>query len=224
MPTVAFAIVFGNEDGTSWSSFWKYVIALHPSINAGHITIITDQDKGQMTAIAETLSEVGQFHCFHHQRNNIIKYCGGGGGKTKFTALWCYQAMLNCRTIKQIEAFKAENFKFVKARDLKYLCKLVNTSLYPAARCAMRDDIYLFHLQASAGAAERMNAVNYAMRQRCAVDINNAMLILVKLSWSANVTESNKPMHGQRTVYFLHVDRKKSLTKHSLISTTPSSG
>jgi hypothetical protein len=34
--------------------------------------------------------------------------------------------MLNCRTIKQIKAFKAENFKFVKARDLKYLCKLLD--------------------------------------------------------------------------------------------------
>ena len=163
MSPVAFAIVFGNENGTSWSSFWKYVIELHPSINAGHITIITDQDKGQMTAIAETLSEVGHFHCSHHRRNNIIKYCGGGGGKTKFTALWCYHAMLNCRTIKQIEAFKAENFKFVKARDLTFLCKLLDTSLYPAVRCAMRDDIYLFHLQASAG-AESMNVVNYTMR------------------------------------------------------------
>jgi hypothetical protein len=63
MSPVAFAIVFGNENGTSWSSFWKYVIELHPSINAGHITIITDQDKGQMTAIAETLFEVGHFYC-----------------------------------------------------------------------------------------------------------------------------------------------------------------
>ena len=88
--------------------------------------------------------------------------------------------MLNCRTIKQIEAFKAENFKFVKASDLKYLCKLLDTSLYPAARCAMRDDIYLFHLQASSG-AESMNSANYAMRQRCAVEINNAMLLLVEL-------------------------------------------
>jgi hypothetical protein len=66
MSPVAFAIVFGNENGISWSSFWKYVIEIHPSINAGHITIITDQDKGQMTAIAETHSEVRHFHCSHH--------------------------------------------------------------------------------------------------------------------------------------------------------------
>ncbi len=44
----------------------------------------------------------------------------------------------------------------------------------------MQDDIYLFHLQGSAG-AESMNAANYAMRQRSAVDINNAMLLLVEL-------------------------------------------
>jgi len=73
--------------------------------------------------------------------------------------------MLNCRTVKQIEAFKAENFKFVKASDLKYLCKLLDTSQYPAARCAMRDDIYLFHLQASSG-AESMNSANRYRKQQ----------------------------------------------------------
>ena len=71
--------------------------------------------------------------------------------------------MLNCHTVKQIEAFKAENFKFLKASDLKYTCKLLDTSLYPAARCAMQEGIYLFHLQASSG-AESMNSANYAMR------------------------------------------------------------
>ena len=44
----------------------------------------------------------------------------------------------------------------------------------------MRHDIYLFHLQASAG-VESMNLANYSMRQRTAVDINNAMLLLVEL-------------------------------------------
>ena len=44
----------------------------------------------------------------------------------------------------------------------------------------MRHDIYLFHLQASAG-VESMNSANYTMRQRTAVDINNAMLLLVEL-------------------------------------------
>jgi len=44
----------------------------------------------------------------------------------------------------------------------------------------MRDDIYMFHLQASAG-VESMNAANYAMRQRAAVDINNAVLLLVEV-------------------------------------------
>ena len=44
----------------------------------------------------------------------------------------------------------------------------------------MQEGIYLFHLQASSG-AESMNLVNYAIRQRCSVDINNAMLLLVEL-------------------------------------------
>jgi hypothetical protein len=30
MSPVAFAIMFGNENGSSWSKFWKYVLELHP--------------------------------------------------------------------------------------------------------------------------------------------------------------------------------------------------
>jgi hypothetical protein len=108
---VAFAIIFGNENGTSLKQFWEYAVNLHPCINAGNITILTDQDKGQITAIAERLDEVGHAHCAHHCRGNIIKNCGGGSGKTKFTALWCYNALINCLTVEQIESFKLTNYK-----------------------------------------------------------------------------------------------------------------
>ena len=66
MSPVAFAIVFGNENGDSWGAFWEFVKKLHPTIDMGDVTVITDQDKGQMTTIAKTLSEVGHFHCSHH--------------------------------------------------------------------------------------------------------------------------------------------------------------
>ncbi len=47
MSPVGFAIIFGNENTNNWTKFWEYVLKLHPSMNSGYITIITDQDKGK---------------------------------------------------------------------------------------------------------------------------------------------------------------------------------
>jgi hypothetical protein len=47
MSPVAFAILFRNEKTSNWTKFWEYVLKLHPLMNSGDITIITDQDKGQ---------------------------------------------------------------------------------------------------------------------------------------------------------------------------------
>ncbi len=52
---VAFAILFGNENTSTWRQFWKYCRDLHPCIDSGDITIITNQDKGQKNAISEYL-------------------------------------------------------------------------------------------------------------------------------------------------------------------------
>ena len=52
---VAFAILFGNKNTSTWRQFWKYCLYLHPCIDSGDITIITDQDKGQKNAISKYL-------------------------------------------------------------------------------------------------------------------------------------------------------------------------
>jgi hypothetical protein len=70
---VAFGIVFGNENGDSLGEFWVYVKKLHPLLDIGDVTIITDQDKGQMNAIADWFPQAGHFHCSHYRRGNIIK-------------------------------------------------------------------------------------------------------------------------------------------------------
>ncbi len=44
---VAFAILFGNKNTSTWRQFWKYCRDLHPCIDSGNITIITNQDKDQ---------------------------------------------------------------------------------------------------------------------------------------------------------------------------------
>jgi hypothetical protein len=70
---VGFAIIFGNENGASWKLLWEFLLETHPSMNASDITMITDQDKGQKTALSEVLPNVGHFHCVYHRRGNIIK-------------------------------------------------------------------------------------------------------------------------------------------------------
>jgi hypothetical protein len=159
------------------------------------VTIITDQDKGQMNAIAEWLPEAGHFHCSHHRRGNIIKNHGDGGGKIKYSALWrMYNKLLGCRTIEQIQAAKDACFPFMNIRDVIYLNKLADTAQYLAARCDMHDDVYMYHRQASAG-AEAMNAANFSIRQRTVVDLDNAMILLLNLCKRYNKQQTEAWTH-----------------------------
>ena len=86
MSPLAFGIMFGNKDTGNWTKFWEFVKEIHPSVNSQTITILTDQDKGSIAAISDTLPEAHQFHCSYHRHQNIIKACGGHG-QTPFTAL-----------------------------------------------------------------------------------------------------------------------------------------
>ena len=88
---VAIAIIIGNENTSNWRQFWKNALELHPSIDAGDITIISDQDKRQKNAISHYLKSVGHFHCSYHRRQNIIKMCRGGGGEITQLCTLCVQ-------------------------------------------------------------------------------------------------------------------------------------
>ena len=58
MSPVAFAILFGNESGYAWKQFWEFVVEIHPCINREQVTVVTDQDKGQMKAIAHVMDKL----------------------------------------------------------------------------------------------------------------------------------------------------------------------
>ena len=62
--------------------------SLHPEMKADDVMIITDQDKGQIGALANEMPNVDQFHCSWYHRQNIMKKCGGGGGG-EFRILLC---------------------------------------------------------------------------------------------------------------------------------------
>ena len=64
--------------------------------------------------------------------------------------------------------------------DINYLNNKTNSSQYMAARCAMGENIYMYHRTSSA-AVESMNAANKEIRQRTAVDLVNATILLIRL-------------------------------------------
>ena len=64
MSPVGFAIVLGNENGTTWSRFWTFVKDIHPLINLPDVTIVTDQDKGQKSVITSIMDKNRAFSLF----------------------------------------------------------------------------------------------------------------------------------------------------------------
>ena len=55
MSPLAFGLLFGNEDYKNWSKFWNFVKKVNPCIDSPEVTILTDQDKGSIAAVASTL-------------------------------------------------------------------------------------------------------------------------------------------------------------------------
>jgi hypothetical protein len=118
MSPVGFAIIFRNKNTSNRTKFWEYVLKLHPSMNSGYVTIITDQDKGQKNAIARHLQRVGHFHCSWHCHQNIIKRCRGGSSKTQYSALWMYNKLMRCCNPAKIEYMRTMFVKHMSAKDL----------------------------------------------------------------------------------------------------------
>ncbi len=81
MSALGFALLFGNEDKKSWTQFWNFIKKTHPTINQSKYTIITDQDKGSLSAMEKIIPLAGRFLCSFHCQQNIMKNCGGGTGQ-----------------------------------------------------------------------------------------------------------------------------------------------
>ena len=91
-----------------------------------------------------------------------------------------YNKLMRCRSVALIDHNKREHFKAMKSKNIQYLNSLTNESQYPAARCAMGENIYMYH-PSSSGAVESMNRANNEMRARTADDLPNATILLLKL-------------------------------------------
>jgi hypothetical protein len=204
MSSLAFGLLFGNEDTKNWAIFWNFVLRVHPCLNSPEITILTDQDKGSIAAVEQEIPSAAQFHCSFHRRQNIIKNLGGGKGVTPNTPLWLYNLLCGCHSVAQLEAAKAKHYPNMHPTSLRYLVKLADERQYPAARCNMGENICMYRKSASSG-VESMNRANSIARQRTAIDVLNAMILLIKLegsrfefykqkAWSRDETLTNRGM------------------------------
>jgi hypothetical protein len=63
MSALGFALLFGNEDTQSWMQFWKFIKKTHQIVNQSNYTIITNQDKGSLSAMENTVPLAGRFLC-----------------------------------------------------------------------------------------------------------------------------------------------------------------
>ncbi len=179
MSALAFGLLFGNEDKANWSSFWAFVKRAHPSIDALPKTILTDQDKGSIAAVKD-FELAAQFMCAFHRRQNILSTCGGGKGNVPNTALWMFNLLGSCNSMAQLQQQKDKHYAKLHPTDYHYLTKLPDECQYPAARCAMGDNICMFGKSASSG-VESMNSANQLARQKTAVDALNGAILLLKL-------------------------------------------
>ena len=197
-------ILFGNEDKNNWKTFWEFLHKAHPIINQRSKTIITDQDKGSSSSIKEILTEVGLFHCSFHRRQNILRKFGGGKGNTPLTAMWMYNRLMQCNNVSSIQYLRSKYSEKIHPSHLHYLGGIDDEQQYPAARCAMSDDIIMYGLSASSG-AESMNRANDSVRRRTATDALNAALLWVQKesdryerskadAWKKDRFRSEKPL------------------------------
>ncbi len=192
MSALAFGLLFENEDTTNWSKLWAFVKRIHPSIDALPKTILTDQDKGSISAVKEIFERAAQFMCAFHRRQNILSTCGDGKGNIPHTALWMFNVLCSCNSMAELQQKKEKNYEKLHPTDLHYLTKLPDKCQYPAARCAMGDNICMFGKSASSG-VESMNNANQLARQKTAVDVLNGVILLLKLEaeriqWCKQVT------------------------------------
>jgi hypothetical protein len=154
---VAFGIVFGNEDKSGWVNFWKFGKKIHPALNTPETTIITDWEKGSIEAMEEVLPLACNFFCSFHRKKNIATCVKGGQGK--YSCHWFYQQLLNCSLPDTLTKLCFDHSAHINNNALRYINLVHDHQKFPAAMCAMGDNICMYQ-RSSQSTAESMNYAN----------------------------------------------------------------
>ena len=70
---LAHAIIFGNEDKRALEVILFIRNSALPQLNKSTSTIISDKDKGLLTAINSILPSAAGFYCSQHRQENIVR-------------------------------------------------------------------------------------------------------------------------------------------------------
>jgi hypothetical protein len=151
----------------------------HPIINQSNYTIITNQDKGSLLAMEDTVPLAGRFLCSFHCQQNIVKKCGGGKVQKAMSALWVYNLLIGCKSAVSLSATRKKYEDKMFPIDRYYLFNIAEKMQFPAARCAQDNSVCMYGKTASSG-VEAMNRGNEDIRHGTAVDILSATLLLLK--------------------------------------------
>ena len=102
------------------------------------------------------------------------------GGNKPNTAGRLFNLLSKAHTLAEIEHLRNVHQDCLNPNHLDYLNSVPDNSQFPAARCAMGTDIYMYHRSAGLE-GESMNHANAKMRDRTAVDCLNLALLLLKM-------------------------------------------
>ncbi len=92
--------------------------------------------------------------------------------------MWMYNLLIGCKSVASFSATRKKYEEKMYPTDHHYHFNIAEKMQFPAARCAQGDFICLYGKSASSG-VEAMNRANKDIRQKTAVDILNATLILL---------------------------------------------
>jgi hypothetical protein len=115
---------------------------IHLALNTPKTIIITDQEKGSIEAMEEFLPLACNFFCSFYRKKNIATFVKGGQGK--YLCHWFYQQLLNCSLPDTLTKLCFDHSAQINNNVLQYINLVPDHQQFPAARCAMGDNICMY--------------------------------------------------------------------------------
>ena len=166
---LAHAILAGNEDKRSWSSFFQFALEHYPCLNQSTTTIISDRDKGLLHAIDLVLPCASGFYCSMHRSDNIGKF----GKQAKAV----YLEAVRAKTMEELNRIKNRKIAHLQQSARNAIYSVIDELQFPIARIVTGAKMYG---KSTNGMSEAMNSANRPARVR-GLDIFNSFGKLIDL-------------------------------------------
>ncbi len=95
------------------------------------------------------------------------------------SCLWMYQLLVKCNLPELIQFLRLKYEHQMNPAHVNYLNSISNKQQFPAVRCTMAERVCMYQNTASSG-VKAMNRANDSIQRLTAVNILNAVLVLIK--------------------------------------------